>query len=67
MNVEKENNLLFGLANGAFRYILAKEVFNSFKWYDYGSEASLGARTGTTLIEEGLRFMSEAPKPKPLG
>ncbi|GMW00314.1 MAG: hypothetical protein AMXMBFR84_14520 [Candidatus Hydrogenedentota bacterium] len=67
MNGEGDNNFLFGLTNDAFGYILTKEDFNSFKRYDYVSETSLGERTGTTLIEEGLKFVSEAPKPKPVG
>jgi hypothetical protein len=61
-----ENNLLFGLTNDAFGYILTKEDFNSFKRYSYVSQTSLGERTGEVLIAEGLKFVDECPRPEPL-
>ena len=37
-----KHNLLFGLTNDAFGYILTKVDFNSFPRYDYVSRTSLG-------------------------
>ena len=59
-----ENNLLFGLTNDAFGYILTKEDFDSFKRYAYISRTSLGERTGEVLVDQTLKFVSECPKPE---
>lgn len=56
-------NLLFGLTNDAFGYILTEEDFNSFKRYEYISRTSLGERTGTILIDNALRMIAEQPRP----
>ena len=61
-----EHNLLFGLTNDAFGYILTKEDYNSFKRYDYVSRTSLGERTGEILVAEALRLVGESPIPEPL-
>ena len=61
-----EHNLLFGLTNDAFGYILTKEDFNSFKRYEYITRTSLGEQTGEILINESLKFVSESPKPEGL-
>jgi hypothetical protein len=61
-----ENNLLFGLTNDAFGYILTKEDFNSFERYSYVSRTSLGERTGEILINESLKFIEDCPRPEPL-
>jgi hypothetical protein len=58
-----EHNLLFGLTNDAFGYILTKEDFGSFKRYDYISRTSLGERTGEILVNEALQFVNESPRP----
>jgi hypothetical protein len=58
-----EHNLLFGLTNDAYGYILTKEDFNSFKRYAYVSRTSLGERTGAILVEEALKFVNECPAP----
>jgi len=58
-----EHNLLFGLTNDAFGYILTKVDFNSFKRYDYICRTSLGEMTGEILIEEGLKFVDACPRP----
>ena len=58
------HNLLFGLTNDAFGYILAREDFASFKRYDYVTRTSLGERTGEILVAEALKFISEAPPPE---
>jgi hypothetical protein len=61
------HNLLFGLTNDAFGYILTKEDFGSFRRYDYVSRTSLGERTGEILVEEALKFIDESPAPAPAG
>jgi hypothetical protein len=61
-----EHNLLFGLTNDAFGYILVKEDYDSFKRYAYISRTSLGERTGTILVEEALKFVNECPAPEKL-
>ena len=58
-----ENNLLFGLTNDAFGYILTKVDFNSFKRYEYVSETSLGEMTGEILIENALALIKVSPAP----
>jgi hypothetical protein len=65
-NMRGENNLLFGLCNDAFGYILTRVDWNSFKAYDYVSRTSLGEKTGEILIEESLRFVAESPAPSKL-
>ena len=50
-----KNNLLFGLTNEAFGYILTKVDFQSFPRYDYVSRTSLGEMTGEILIEKVTR------------
>jgi hypothetical protein len=62
-----ENNLLFGLTNDAFGYILTKEDYDSFKRYGYISKTSLGERTGEILVSEALKFVDDCPRPEPLG
>jgi hypothetical protein len=61
-----EHNLLFGLTNDAFGYILTKEDYDSFKRYAYVSRTSLGERTGDILVTEAIRFVAESPQPEPL-
>jgi hypothetical protein len=61
-----ESNLLFGLTNDAFGYILTKEDFDSFKRYSYISRTSLGERTGDILVTEALKLVGESPRPEPL-
>ncbi len=58
-----KHNLLFGLTNDAFGYILAKEDYDSFKRYSYISQTSLGERTGEILVNEVLKFVDDSPKP----
>jgi hypothetical protein len=58
-----ENNLLFGLTNDAFGYILTKEDFDSFERYSYISRTSLGERTGAILVEEAVKFVNDCPAP----
>lgn len=58
-----KNNLLFGLTNDAFGYILTKVDFNSFKRYEYVSRTSLGEMTGEILIENALGLIDDSPAP----
>ncbi len=58
-----KHNLLFGLTNEAFGYILTPEDFGGFKRYDYVSRVSLGERTGELLIAKLLDMVAAAPIP----
>jgi hypothetical protein len=62
-HMKGEHNLLFGLTNDAFGYILTKVDFNSFPRYDYISETSLGEMTGEILIEKSLELVEKSPRP----
>jgi hypothetical protein len=59
-----EHNLLFGLTNDAFGYILTKVDWNSFERYDYITRTCLGERTGEILIEETLKLVDACPRPE---
>jgi hypothetical protein len=65
-NMRGEHNLLFGLCNDAFGYILTRVDWGSFKTYDYVSRTCLGEKTGEIYIEEALRFVAETPGPEKL-
>jgi hypothetical protein len=58
-----KHNLLFGLTNEAFGYILTKVDFHSFPRYDYVSRTSLGEMTGEILIEKSLDLVNKSPRP----
>ncbi len=60
-NMKGDKNLLFGLTNDAFGYILTKVDFNSFERYEYVSRTSLGEMTGEILIENALELIEESP------
>jgi hypothetical protein len=55
-----EHNLLFGLTNDAFGYILTKVDFQSFPAYNYVSRVSLGEMTGEIYIENALDLIKES-------
>ncbi len=57
------HNLLFGLTNDAFGYIMTKVDFQSFPRYDYISRVSLGEMTGEILIEKSLELVNRSPEP----
>ena len=57
------HNLLFGLTNDAFGYILTKVDFQSFPRYDYVSRTSLGEMTGEIVIEQALELVKRSPLP----
>ena len=56
-----QHNLLFGLTNDAFGYILTKVDFASFPRYEYVSRTSLGEMTGEILIERALELVDKCP------
>ena len=58
-----EHNLLFGLTNDAFGYILTKVDFHSFPRYAYVTRTSLGEMTGEILIGHSLEFIDQCPAP----
>jgi len=58
-----EHNLLFGLTNDAFGYILTKVDWNSFKRYDYVSRTCLGEMTGEIYINEAMQLLARHPAP----
>ncbi|MFT4636878.1 MAG: hypothetical protein ACI8T1_000186 [Verrucomicrobiales bacterium] len=57
-----EHQLLFGLTNDAFGYILTKVDWNSFKRYDYISRTCLGEQTGEIFMREALQMAADLPK-----
>jgi len=59
-----EHNLLFGLTNDAFGYILTKVDFGSFDRYAYVSRTSLGEMTGEILIENALQMIETQTREK---
>ena len=61
------HNLLLGLTNDAFGYILTKVDFNSFDRYDYISRTCLGEMTGEIFIEEALDFVDASGRPENAG
>jgi len=58
-----EHNLLFGLTNDAFGYIMVKEDWNSFDRYAYITRTCLGEMTGEILIDDSLKFVDSCPRP----
>ena len=58
------HNLLFGLTNDAFGYILTEEDFGSFKRYEYVTRTSLGEMTWPAYAEAALQLVNSAPVPK---
>ncbi|MFT4567733.1 MAG: hypothetical protein ACI9FN_002700, partial [Saprospiraceae bacterium] len=65
-NMNGQQNMLFGLTNDAFGYILTKEDFNSFKKYNYITRTSLGENTADILIKESLKLVNSSPTPVPV-
>lgn len=59
-----EHNLLFGLTNDAFGYILTKVDFNSFPRYAYVTRVSLGEMTGEIFIQQSLDLVAQSPPPQ---
>ncbi|MFC1793177.1 hypothetical protein ACFL3Q_06280 [Planctomycetota bacterium] len=63
-NMHGKHNMLLGLANDAFGYILTKVDFNSFERYDYISRTSLGETMGEIFMGEALKFVNTCPRPE---
>ena len=63
-NMHGTHNMLLGLTNDAFGYILTKVDFNSFERYDYISRTSLGEMTGEIFMDEALKFVDACPRPE---
>ena len=63
-NMHGKHNMLLGLGNDAFGYILTKVDFNSFERYDYISRTSLGETTGEIFMDEALKFVDACPRPE---
>jgi hypothetical protein len=59
-----EHNLLLGLTNDAFGYMMVKEDFDSFDRYEYITRTCLGEMTGEILIEQSLEFVDACPRPE---
>ena len=57
------HNLLFGLTNDAFGYILTRVDYNGFPRYDYVSRVSLGEETGEIFVQQSLDLIQNSPKP----
>lgn len=58
-----DHNLLFGLTNDAFGYILSEVDFESFPRYEYVSRVSLGEKTGTILIDTARELVERTKGP----
>ncbi len=63
-NMYGKHNMLFGLTNDAFGYILTKVDFNSFERYDYISRTSLSETMGEIFMDEALKFVDACPRPE---
>ncbi|MBN2316823.1 MAG: hypothetical protein JXM79_23040 [Sedimentisphaerales bacterium] len=59
-----KHNLLLGLTNDAFGYMMVKVDWNSFERYDYITRTCLGEMTGEIFIEKALEFMNTCPRPE---
>ncbi len=62
-----EHNLLLGLTNDAFGYILAKVDWDSFDRYDYITRTCLGEMTGEIFMEKALALVDRCPRPTQAG
>ena len=63
-NMHGTHNMLLGLTNDAFGYIMTKVDFNSFERYDYISRTSLGETMGEIFMDEALKFVDACPRPE---
>ena len=59
-----KHNLLFGLTNDAFGYMLAKVDWDSFDRYDYITRTCLGEMTAEIFMDQALKFVDVCPRPK---
>ncbi len=63
-NMRGEHNLLFGLTNDAFGYILARVDYDSFARYEYITETCMHEEMGEILMQESLRLVQTHPEPE---
>ena len=59
-----QHNLLFGLTNDAFGYILTEMDFESFDRDASVSRTSLGEKTGTVLIKNASEIIDAQNREK---
>jgi len=59
-----KQNLLLGLTNDAFGYMMVKADWNSFERYEYITRTCLGEMTGEIYIEDALTFVNACPRPE---
>jgi hypothetical protein len=52
------HNLLFGLTNDAFGYLMTSVDYDSFPIYEYITQTCLHERAGDALIEQSLTFLA---------
>ena len=62
-NMNGKHNILFGLTNDAYGYILSKVDWNSFKIYNYVTQTGLGEKTGEIYIKEAIQLIKQSPAP----
>lgn len=62
-----EHQMLLGLTNDAFGYILTKYDWNSFRRYDYITRTCLGEMTGEIFVDEALEMVRGIDAAKPVG
>jgi hypothetical protein len=62
-NMHGEHNLLLGLTNDAFGYILTRVDWKSFERYDYITRTCLGEMTGEIFMDKALQFVNTCPRP----
>jgi len=62
-NMHGRHNLLLGLTNDAFGYILARVDWSSFERYDYITRTCLGEMTGEIFMAKALDFVNQCPRP----
>jgi hypothetical protein len=63
-NMHGRHNLLFGLTNDAFGYMMTKVDWKSFERYEYISRTCLGEMTADVFIEEALKLVDSCPRPE---
>lgn len=59
-----EHNLLFGLTNDAFGYMMTKVDWKSFERYEYITRTCLGEMTADIFVEEALKLVDACPRPE---
>ena len=59
--MQGRHNLLFGITNDGFGYIMTKVDWNSFDRYDYITRTCLGEMTGEIFIEQALKLIDACP------